>query len=205
MTLPATQRLSAKWADRRVGIYGGSFNPAHDGHLHVALSALKHLPIDDIWFLVSPGNPQKTDDDMASYEGRMASVKELIGDHPRLHASSIERDMGIHYSADTLDKLQNKMPKTRFLWVMGADNLASFHTWHRWEDIIRSMPIAVFDRPGYGERGLRSFFALKFARLRTGPKNIFNSKEGAWTFVTIPRHPASASKIRAQLRKGNRL
>ena len=182
---------------------GVASNPAHDGHLHVALNALKHLPIDDLWFLVSPGNPQKTDGDMATFDQRVASTLELIGDHPRLHISTIERDMGTHYSADTLHKLQNQMPKTQFLWVMGADNLAYFHTWHRWEDIIHSMPIAIFDRPGYGVNGLRSFFAHKFARLRTDPKNIFNSWEGAWTFVTIPRHPASATTIRAQLRKEN--
>jgi len=115
-----------------------------------------------------------------------------------MQVSNIEKKLGTRYTVDTIRTLQSGMPRTRFLWIMGADNLASFHTWERWNVIADAIPIAIFDRPGYGWSGLKSQFCLRYEKNQVAPKNIFNSGSPAWTFVTIPRHSASATEIRAK-------
>lgn len=195
---PATQQIAAKWRGQRVGLYGGSFNPFHDGHMHVAEQALKSLPIDSLWFLVSPGNPQKEGMHMASLKKRMKRTRKNTEANTHMQVSNIEKKLGTRYTVDTIKTLQSGMPRTRFLWIMGADNLASFHTWERWNVIADAIPIAIFDRPGYGWSGLKSQFCLRYGKNQVAPKNIFNSGSPAWTFVTIPRHPASATEIRAK-------
>lgn len=194
-------REAALWRGRTVALYGGSFNPAHKGHRRVARECLKQLRVDAVWFLVSPGNPQKTDGSMAAFQKRIASVESFSRHHPRLIATDIEKHLDTRYSADTILALKKVMPFTNFIWVMGADNLASFHTWHRWQDIARALPIAVFDRPGYALRGLASPFARCFQRFRTTPQGLKSSRSPAWAFVTMPRHPASATQARQLLGK----
>jgi nicotinate-nucleotide adenylyltransferase len=193
-----TQRIAAKYSGQRIGLYGGSFNPFHDGHMHVAKHALKHLPIDAIWFLVSPGNPQKEVAHMVSLKDRIKGAYKTTHTNAHMLVTGIEQKLGTRYSVDTIKKLQTGMPKTEFAWIMGADNLATFHTWMRWQDISRAIPIAIFDRPGYGWAGLKSRFCLHHDKNQVTAKNIFNSGRPAWTFVTIPRHPASATEIRAR-------
>ncbi|UTW55828.1 nicotinate (nicotinamide) nucleotide adenylyltransferase [Kordiimonas sp. SCSIO 12610] len=194
----ATQKVAAKWRRQRIGLYGGSFNPFHEGHMHVAEHALKHLPIDSLWFLVSPGNPQKEGMQMASLKKRMKRARRNTETNAKMHVSKIEKKLGTRYSADTITSLQRGMPNTDFVWIMGADNLATFHTWERWSQIAEAIPIAIFDRPGYGWTGLKSKFCLRYSKNRVAAKNIFNSGRPAWTFVTIPRHPANATEIRAE-------
>lgn len=193
-------RDAARWRGLRVGLYGGSFNPGHEGHLHVALEALKRLPLDAVWFLVSPGNPFKDmDPDMAAFGQRLESAQELADQHPRLFASDIEESIGSRYSAQTVQRLTEGLPDTRFLWMMGADNMQHFHRWFKCEALVETLPIAIFDRPLYSIPGLVSRFAARYRHSRVAAHRIFNTATPSWTFVTMPRHPASATAIRRQI------
>jgi len=194
----ALRHLAARHRGRTIGLYGGSFNPAHAGHLHVAKEALKRLKLDEIWFLVSPGNPLKPDTGMAPFGARLESLKCLINAHPTMLASDIEAKLGTRYTVDTVEALKYELPRTKFVWLMGADNLEFFEKWHRWHDIATSLPIAVFDRTGYDQRGFASELARRFAQFRTTPNHFTADLIPSWTFVTIPRHPASATEIRSQ-------
>ncbi|WP_286829828.1 MULTISPECIES: nicotinate-nucleotide adenylyltransferase [Kordiimonas] len=190
---------AARWRGRTVALYGGSFNPAHKGHRRVARECLKRLGVDAVWFLVSPGNPLKDAGHMADFEKRFASISALVSGHPRMMVTDIEARLGTRYSADTITELQKQMPHTRFIWVMGADNLATFDKWRDWRKIAHALPIAVFDRPGYSIAGQNAKFARVFGRFRTTVEQLGKSASPAWAFLTIPRHPASATKLRQQL------
>jgi nicotinate-nucleotide adenylyltransferase len=194
----ALLKHAARWRGRTVGLYGGSFNPAHEGHLHVAKEALKQLGLDAIWLMVSPGNPLKDQAEMAKQKRRYKSLKTVLGSHPKLFVTDIEKDIGTHYTADTLSQLTKSMPRTRFIWIMGADNLANFHYWGRWKTIVNTVPIAIFDRPGYSTHVLNSRFTRCYARFRVPMFRLKHSKAPAWTFVTMPRHSGSATIIRHQ-------
>jgi nicotinate-nucleotide adenylyltransferase len=141
---------------RRIGLMGGSFNPAHGGHRYVAMQALRALDLDEVWWLVSPGNPLKeAAGDMAPYSARVASAK-AVARHAPIRVSTVEATLGTRYTVDLLEKLPRLYPKKRFVWIMGADNLGGFHRWKRWRDIARAVPIAVVARPGYDGRALAS-------------------------------------------------
>lgn len=195
-------RHANKWRGRRVGLYGGSFNPAHEGHIHVASEALKRLDLDAIWLMVSPGNPLKEKSGMAKRKRRKKSLRALVDGRPRMVVTDIEKKLGTRYSADTIRVLRSGMPKTEFIWLMGADNLRSFHLWQEWQTIARTLPIAVFDRPGYSVSGLNSKFARQFANFRVSPSRLIKASAPAWTFVQMPRHSGSATSIRRH--KGNK-
>ena len=195
---PNLIREAALWRGCTVALYGGSFNPGHEGHVHVAREALKRLGVDAVWLMVSPGNPLKHADAMASYKARKKSIVDLVGAHPRLHITDVETRLGTRYTADTVDRLRRLMPRTRFIWVMGADSLANFPRWQRWRDIAQAVPIAVFDRPGYALSGFAGGFVRRFSRFRVPVQGLGQTGTPAWTFVTIPRHGASATQIRGQ-------
>ncbi|MCJ9427876.1 nicotinate (nicotinamide) nucleotide adenylyltransferase [Kordiimonas marina] len=195
---PTLLKEAALWRGCTVALYGGSFNPGHEGHVHVAKEALKRLGVDAVWVLISPGNPLKRDEAMAPYEARKKSIQTLVGGHPRIHITDIEPRLGTLYTADTVMKLQKLMPKTRFIWIMGADSLMSFDRWRCWRDIARAVPIAVFDRPGYALSGFAGGFVRQFSRFRVPVQQLSKAKTPAWAFVTIPRHTASATEIRSQ-------
>lgn len=167
--------------------------------MHVAQEALRYLPIDAVWFMVSPGNPHKLDSDMAPFEARLDSARDLADSHPALFASDIETRLGTQRTADTLFALKTALPATRFVWIMGADNLKTFHTWYRWRDIVHALPIAIFDRPGYSEAGSSSRMAARYRKFRKRPGELTSVHGPAWAFVRIPRHPASATVIREHL------
>ena len=198
--------LAAKWRGQTVALYGGSFNPAHAGHLHVAEQALKRLPVDAVWLLVSPGNPLKVPDpqlgkaqgEMAAFKPRLQSAARIAATHPRIFACDLEARLGTRYSADTIDCLHKYMPHTRFIWIMGADNVKNFHRWRRWHHFARTLPIAIFDRPGYAERAFATRFAQSFAKFRTLPDKLLAKQAPVWTFVSLPRHKASATEIRQE-------
>lgn len=133
----------------RIGLMGGSFNPAHRGHRAISLFAIEALGLDEVWWLVSPGNPLKAGaSDMAPLKARLASARAMAR-RSRIRATAIESQLGTRYTVDTLARVRKRYPKRDFIWIMGADNLANFHQWHRWRDISRQMPIAVIARPGY--------------------------------------------------------
>ena len=166
---PPLRRLGSA-PKRRVGLFGGSFNPAHEGHAHIAREALKRLDLDEVWLIVSPQNPLKDADGMAPLAARLASAHAVCARHPRLKAVALETWLGTRYTADTLEACARRFPRTRFVWVMGADNLLQFDRWQRWRNIFNTMVIAVFARPT------------------------------AWAYFPVRLHPASATRIRAGLK-----
>ena len=194
--------LAAKWRGRTIGLYGGSFNPAHEGHIHVASEAIKRLKLDAVWMMVSPGNPLKEKTDLAKRKRRRKSLRELLTNQPKIVVTDIEKKLGTRYSADTIKSLQKFMPGTRFVWIMGADNLADFHHWRNWREIAGMLPIAIFDRPGYSVTGLNSKFARQFRQNKVPCCQLLENHAPAWTFVPIPRHSGSATHIRRL--KGNK-
>lgn len=133
---------------RRIGLLGGSFNPAHRGHRRISLAAIRALGLDEVWWLVSPGNPLKPVAGMAPLAARLASARAMARRAP-IHATAIEAELGTRYTIDTIRALQRRYPANRFIWLMGADNLAQFHRWRDWRGIARAVPIAVVARPSY--------------------------------------------------------
>lgn len=186
------------WAGARIGLLGGSFNPAHGGHLHLSREALKRLALDQVWWLVSPGNPLKNTDALPPVKQRVAAAERVAG-HPRIRVSDIEEQLGTRYTIDTLTALQRAAPAVRFVWLMGADNMVQLPAWKSWEDIMRRLPVAVFDRPGYSLQALNGVAARKFAGARlpaAGAAALASAEPPAWVFVPCARHAASATAMR---------
>ncbi|GAA0594424.1 hypothetical protein GCM10009416_35910 [Craurococcus roseus] len=190
------------WGDGRrvrIGLLGGSFNPAHEGHRHVAERALAALGLDQVWLLVSPGNPLKPSRGMAPFAERLASARR-IADGRRILATGIEARLGTRYTVDTLALLRRRFPRARFVLLLGADNLEQLPRWRRWREIARTTPIAVVPRPGATRRALAGRAARVLGRNRRRPAALFGGTEGAhapWCLVPAPEHPASATAIRA--------
>lgn len=188
---------------RKIGLLGGSFNPAHAGHLHISLEALKRLKLDEIWWLVSPQNPLKKASDLEAYDVRFESAKGLAL-HPRIRVCDLEAKHGLFYTVDTIRFLQARHRDHQFVWLMGADNLAGFHRWRSWREIALAVPIAVLDRAPYGIRALHARFATLYAKRRVSAlaaSTLANAATPRWAYLTIPRHPLSASYLRKTLGK----
>ncbi|MEQ8603658.1 MAG: nicotinate-nucleotide adenylyltransferase [Marivibrio sp.] len=184
----------------KIGLLGGSFNPAHDGHRYISEQALKRLRLDQVWWLVSPQNPLKAREGMASHAERMASAR-AVARHPRIRVSDIESRLGVAHTAEVLARLQQRHPRCRFVWLMGADNLATIHRWRNWRQIFMRVPIAVFARPSYDSRALAGLAATRFQAARLPERkasSLANRVPPAWVFLAIRRHPASATAIRAR-------
>jgi nicotinate-nucleotide adenylyltransferase len=178
---------------------GGSFNPAHEGHLHISLEALKRLGLDEVWWLVSPQNPLKPVKGMASQAERIAGAVKMAR-HPRLKVTGMEADWGTRYTADTLAVMKKRFPAARLVWLMGADNLRQVSRWDRWMRIFRSVPVAVFDRSPYSRESMASKAARRFSPWRVAaPGRLIRAALPSWTFMHIKRHPASATEIRRRL------
>jgi nicotinate-nucleotide adenylyltransferase len=184
----------------RIGLLGGSFNPAHSGHLNLSLAALKCLKLDRIWWLVSPQNPLKPDDGMAPFKDRLASARALAR-HPRIEVSDIEACLGTRYTADTLAALVRRYPAHDFVWLMGADNLIQIPAWDRWSRIFHTVPVAVFARPSYSLGALAGLAARRFRRFRL-PEceagRLAGSTPPAWVFCHMRLDPTSATALRAR-------
>ncbi|TVQ37088.1 MAG: nicotinate-nucleotide adenylyltransferase [Geminicoccaceae bacterium] len=183
----------------RVGLLGGSFNPAHEGHLHVSREALKQLDLDQLWWLVAPQNPLKSRRETAPLAVRLARAREVASD-PRIRVSDMEARLGTRYTVDTLRRLQARFRGHRFVWLMGADNLASLHRWRRWEAIVRAVPIAVFDREPYFYEALAGVAARRFGACRQvgeALRDLAAAPPPAWGIMRLRPHPAASSKIRA--------
>lgn len=187
---------------RRIGLLGGSFNPAHAGHLHISREALKRLGLDEVWWLVSPQNPLKQASDLAGYDIRFASAQ-AMAQHPRIRVCDLEARQGLFYTIDTIRYLQARYRDCQFVWLMGADNLAGFHRWRAWHEIARRVPIAVLDRAPYGLRALHERFARTYPaqRVYTAALLLQQSLLPRWIYLTIPRHPLSATSLRKTLGK----
>ena len=158
------------------GLLGGSFNPAHGAHRRVSLFALAALGLDEVWWLVSPGNPLKPAAGMALLAARVASARRQARRAP-IRVTALERDLGTRYTIDTLGRLRRRWPRRRFVWLMGADNLAQFSRWKDWRDIARSMPIAVMARPGYDAAAIASP-AMAWLRRYRSPAASLRTRAG---------------------------
>lgn len=182
-----------------IGLLGGSFDPPHGGHLHITREALKRFGLDRVWWLVSPGNPLKSRGP-APLDQRMAAARALV-DHPNVVVTDIEARMGTRYTAETLEQLIARYPGVRFVWLMGADNLAEFHHWDRWEWIMRRVPIGVLARPGQRISARMSVAAGKYRPFRLRGRaaaRLALSDPPAWCFVNVPLDNSSSTAIRAQ-------
>jgi nicotinate-nucleotide adenylyltransferase len=183
----------------RTGLLGGSFNPAHRGHRRVSAGAIKALGLDELWWLVSPGNPLKPAEGMAPLPARLASARKMARRLP-IRATAIERELGTRYTVDTLAALLRLYPDRRFIWLMGADNLVQLHRWRHWRRIAQTVPIAVVSRPGY-EESAHAAVAMGWLRRYVRPAD----QARLWTewrlpalvFLRLPLDPTSATGIRA--------
>ncbi|MBN8930105.1 MAG: nicotinic acid mononucleotide adenylyltransferase [Rhodospirillales bacterium 69-11] len=182
----------------RVGLLGGSFNPAHAGHRQVATLARRRLRLDQIWLLVSPGNPLKPRAGMAPLADRLAGAR-AIGDGRRVLASAIEAAFGTRYTVDTLRLLRRRFPRVRFVWIMGADILAQLPRWRCWETIVRDMGFAVLPRPGYTFPALAGQAARRLRHRRRPAREapVLAGRAPAWVFLPARQNPISATAIRA--------
>jgi nicotinate-nucleotide adenylyltransferase len=182
----------------RIGLLGGSFNPAHAGHRHIIDVARRRLRLDQVWLLVSPGNPLKPQRGMAPLGQRLASARG-IADGRRVVASAIEAVFGTRYTIDTLRRLLRQFPRARFVWLMGADIVEELPRWRRWVEFVRAIPFAVLPRPGYNHRALASRAARRLARARLPARLapvLAEQAAPAWVFMCVPQNAASASAIR---------
>lgn len=187
-------------ANRTIGLLGGSFNPAHAGHLHITLFALHRLHFDEVWWLVSPRNPLKSAESLASYEARLQSAREVAKVDRRIRVLDFERQAGARYSYQTLALLKKRYPAARFVWMMGADNLAQFHRWKRWQQVLASVPVAVFDRAPYSHTALRSKAMIRGRRFLLKTMDIGTARcAPALLFLHLKRSPLSSTEIRKTL------
>ncbi len=180
------------------GLLGGSFNPAHGGHRRISLFAIDALGLDELWWLVSPGNPLKPAKGMAPLAARYRSAL-AQGRRSRIRATAIERELGTRFTVDTLRSLKRRYPKRRFIWLMGSDNLAQFHRWKDWRGIAREMPIAVIARPGYDHAALASPAMAWLRNYRLSAAGLRN--RGEWSAPALIElrfdpDPRSATSIR---------
>lgn len=185
-------------AGLRVGLFGGSFDPPHAGHVHVTRWALKAFGLDRVWWLVSPGNPLKRDAP-ADLARRLAAARALMR-HPRVEITDLEARFGTRATIDTLEKLRARYPGVRFVWLMGSDNLAGFHRWGRWEEIMARVPVGVLARPGEQLRAGLSPAACRFARARLPmgeARTLAFRDPPAWCLLTGRMLDLSSSELRA--------
>ena len=184
---------------KRIGLLGGSFNPAHRGHRRISLAALDALGLDEIWWLVSPGNPLKAGKDMAPFQARLASARAMARRAP-IRVSDFEAREGTRYTVDTLALLLSRHRRNRFIWLAGADIVAELHRWRRWRTIAKMLPIAVVTRPGYDgpARAARAMGWLRwFVRPASQAKEWTDWSVPAITFLRLPPDPTSATRLRA--------
>ena len=183
---------------QRIGLLGGSFNPPHDAHRLITFTARRRLGLDAVWWMVTPGNPLKFHGELAPLEARMAHCRELV-DNPKVKITAFEADLPSAYTAASLAHLKLRFPDVYFVWLMGADNLATFHLWQDWQDIAQQMPIAVVDRPGWRLPSLAGkaahFLRRSFVpELRAG--TLATLPPPAWTFLTGRLSSLSSTEIR---------
>ncbi len=184
----------------RVGLFGGSFNPPHEGHRHASLIALRRLRLDAVWWLVTPGNPLKDTRNLAPLSQRLKAAVD-IENHPRIHVTTLESELGTRYTADTLRVLKHRFPAIRFVWIMGADNLATIHKWRDWRQIFHTLPIVAVARPGYAMKALASPAARLFAADRIDADDaalLPFLAPPAWTYLDERLDPTSSTAIRAR-------
>jgi len=192
---------------QRIGLLGGSFNPAHEGHLHISTLALERLKLDQLWWLVSPQNPLKPAIGMASFAVRLKGAEKIASADDRIVVSDFEDKLSIRHTVDTVAALKQHFPKASFVWVMGADLLVQVPQWKQWRALFRMVPIAIFARPAYSSRALagkaaRRFRGSKISRFRA--RSLADMRAPAWAFLRTRLNKQSATRIRAENRHGGK-
>jgi nicotinate-nucleotide adenylyltransferase len=193
-------RLPPHARGMRIGLYGGSFNPPHAGHRQVGLMALQRLALNRLWWLITPGNPLKDRGGLPPTAIRLAAAQ-VCANHPRIAATGFEEEIGSHYTLETIRFLKRRCPGVRFVWIMGADSLSSFHRWRGWREIAHAVPIAVVDRPGWTIKATSARAAIALARDRwdeTDAALLPEAVPPAWVFLHGPRSFLSSSDLRKQ-------
>lgn len=183
----------------RIGLFGGSFDPPHRGHVHVASTALKHLGLDAVWWFPTPGNPLK--EAPTDYDVRFAAVQALTRHNRAFRVSAIERHAGLRYTYDLVRLLRKQSPNAQFVWIMGGDSLMTFHFWKDWQKLAATVPIAVIARPGFELSARVSPFAKRLARYRRPDEaaRILPAQTApAWSYIPAPLNPISSTTIRGQ-------
>ena len=183
---------------RRIGLLGGSFNPPHEGHRQISIAALERLGLDAVWWLVTPGNPLKDPSVYAPFEKRLHKARSF-SDHPDIVVSDFEKRHSLQYTVDTIERLTLLNPTTQFIWLMGADGLASFDQWKDWRRIAEMAPIAVFNRPGYEGDALQSVAAKALSAFQideNAPEALTQQEPPAWIFFSDTDNPLSSTAIR---------
>tara|TARA_R110002126_G_scaffold10527_6_gene48167 strand:+ start:5608 stop:6210 length:603 start_codon:yes stop_codon:yes gene_type:complete len=181
-----------------IGLLGGSFDPAHEGHAHITREALKRFGLDRIWWMVSPGNPLKAHGP-APLAQRMERARQVM-QHPRVDITDVEVQLGTRFTAQTIAALRARSPGVRFVWLMGADNLAQLHHWQDWQQIVETVPIGVMARPGQRISARMSRAAALYAKYRIPARQsqlLSHADAPAWCFVNVPMMNVSSSAIRA--------
>ncbi|MCA3626539.1 MAG: nicotinate-nucleotide adenylyltransferase [Methylobacterium sp.] len=191
----------------RVGLFGGSFNPPHEGHRLVAETALRRLGLDQVWWIVTPGNPLKSNSTLPSQAERAGLVRDLVGPDRRMVVSGIEARIGTRYTEQTIRFLRSRLPQVHFVWLMGADNLADFHRWKNWENIAGLVPMAIIDRPGSTLKAVSSPAARMLARFRIDESDarlLARLPAPRWLFLHGRRSPLSSTALREKAREMRR-
>jgi nicotinate-nucleotide adenylyltransferase len=187
---------------QRIGLYGGSFNPPHEGHRRVSLFAMRRLALDQLWWLVTPGNPLKDSAALPPLSERMRAAA-AVAAHPRIVISGAEAAFGTRYTADMIQVVKTRTPACRFVWIMGSDNLAQFHRWERWREIAASVPIAVLNRPSYLNAALSSPAAIALRDRRVDEADaatLADREPPAWVYLVGPRTAVSSTVLRTRAR-----
>lgn len=187
-----------------IGLLGGSFNPPHEGHFHISELALARLGLDRVWWLVTPGNPLKSHAELAPTDARVRAARRIV-DNPRVQVTALEVDIGTSRTRDTLRFMRRRAGDARLVWLMGADNLAGFHRWDRWQEIFARVPIAVFARPGQRLAALNSPAVRRFeqSRLAAGDAALLGRRvPPAWVWLDMRMRPESSTALRLRARLG---
>jgi nicotinate-nucleotide adenylyltransferase len=200
---PEVTRLPMAAPNMRIGLLGGSFNPPHAAHRAISLTALKRLGLNQVWWLVTPGNPLKDATKLASLKSRIEAARDLAR-HPRIAVTGFEAGSGSAYTIDLLAELKRRFPGVSFVWLMGADNLAEFDRWRAWEEIFAAVPIAVLDRPGFRLKARAGKAAQRFAAYQvdeSDARGLARVEPPAWTILTHTLSHLSSTALRAKKAK----
>ncbi len=184
---------------QRIGLLGGSFNPAHAGHRAISIGTMKALGLDAVWWLVSPQNPLKSSSDTKPLAERVAYA-EAIAQHPRICVTDIEASLSSCYTVDTVKYLKKRFPSVRFIWIMGADNLVQFPLWNRWQEIARLIPIVIYDRNHHIYKGLTGKMAVRYKRYRLTGRELpmLGTSVPGWAVLRLRKHALSSTALRAE-------
>ena len=193
-------RMPLAMPGQRIGLLGGSFNPPHEGHRHISVEAMRRLGLDQVWWLVSPGNPLKSHNGLPTITERIEAAGDVAA-HPGIIVTGFEEALGSPYTAETLSYLKRRLPLVHFVWLMGADNLAQIHRWRHWRTIFSTFPIAIVDRPGWRHRALASPAANLFGNYilpETKARRLPLAAAPTWTVLSIPLSNLSSTQLRQQ-------